>query len=344
MAVSSLPTLMPSASFFQAVFYRIRLGFIKLLTDTIMKILSLRGIGDPSIQPTFTKSYPCQPTLTHRIFVPKAWKSGDPALPLYIDLHGGGYALFRPQIDDKFCTWLANEHNILVISVQYLLAPAHKFPKPIYGVLNVITAILEDESLPAFDKSKVCIGGFSAGANLALTVPQLPELRGKVGGIIAFYPPTNFVTPVEETLASRPAHAGPDVLARLADLFKWGYISTGQDLADPLLSPVFANREDLPPKVCIIGCEFDMLCKNAEILANKLAGSGTGKRIGTDAAWEQNGIRWEMMIGRYHAFDTPLVEPRGAERRAKLDQRRKAMWSNADRVIWTPIQMDVLFL
>ncbi|KAH8812050.1 prolyl oligopeptidase-like protein [Xylogone sp. PMI_703] len=329
MVSPSLPVQMPSASFFQGVVHRIRIGFIRLLTDTIMNILDLPGIRDPSTQPTFKKSYPCQPTLTHRVFVPKTWKSGDPALPLYIDLHGGGYALFKPQVDDKYCSWLANQHNVLVISVQYLLGPTNLFPKPLYGVRDVILAIIEDDSLPAFDKLKVCVGGFSAGAGFSLTVTQLPELKGRIRGVVAFYPPTNYVTPVKESIAARPAHAGPDVLASLAELFKWGYVPVGQDLADPLLSPAFAKREDLPPKICIVGCEFDFLCKNAEILANRLAESGTGERTGTETAWEQNGIRWEMMRGKYHAFDMPLVQPRRAVKRAILDARSKAMWSGA---------------
>lgn len=234
--------------------------------------------------------------------MPKAWQGGDQVLPLYIDIHGGGYVLFKPQVDDRFCSWLANEYNMLVISVQYHLGPTHLFPKSIFGVRDIINAILEDDSLPAFDRSKVCVGGFSAGATLSLAVTQLPGLKGRIGGVVAYYPACNFVTPVKESIASRPANAGPDRLAALAELFKWGYIPAGHNLAEPLLSPAFAKREDFPPKVCIIGCEFDMLCKNSEILANRLAESGNGKRTGTDISWEQNGIRWEKMIGEYHGM------------------------------------------
>jgi acetyl esterase/lipase len=175
-----------------------------------------------------------------------------------------------------------------------------------------VKAILEDESLP-IDKKKVTIGGSSAGANLSLACAQDRSLQGKIGGLVAYYPPCEFVTSVEEKMASRPANAGKDPLEDVADMFNWGYFTADTNLMDPQLSPQYAERANLPPKMYIVGCDFDMLCKGSEIMAERFASVGDGKRTGTDDCWEMNGIKWERILGEHHgALSEVLLEIRSA--------------------------------
>jgi acetyl esterase/lipase len=168
-------------------------------------------------------------------------------------------------------------------------------------LLDVVKAVLEDESLP-FDKNKVVIGGSSAGANLALAITQDSSLQGKVGGVVAYYPPSDFTTPIKAALATRPKHAGEDTLGERAEMFNWAYFPAGQDLRDPQLSPRWAEQAKLPPKLYIVGCDFDMLCRDAEIMAETLASVGDGKRTGTDECWEKNGVKWERCLGEEHGM------------------------------------------
>jgi acetyl esterase/lipase len=179
------------------------------------------------------------------------------------------------------------------------LAPAHPYPKPIYALIDVVKAVLEDESLP-FDKKKVVIGGGSAGANLALATAQDSSLQGKFGGLVAYYPPCDFTTPVKTAISTRPKHAGKDPLADKAEMFNCAYFADDQDLRDPQLSPRWANRPKLPPKIYIVGCDFDMLCHDAEKMAESFASVGDGPRTGTDDCWEQNGVKWERCLGEEH--------------------------------------------
>jgi len=77
------------------LFYAIKLYLIKFVTKILLRVLNLPGIRKREHQPTFTKVYPIQPSLRHRVFFPKTYKSGDALLPLYLNLHGGGFALFK---------------------------------------------------------------------------------------------------------------------------------------------------------------------------------------------------------------------------------------------------------
>jgi acetyl esterase/lipase len=296
--IPSTPILPAPVSVWRRITYAVKLYLFKSLLTTFFSLGLLPGFRDRAILPTFTKVYPVQPTLTNRVFVPKSYKSGDPPLPLFLDIHGGGFALGSPFIDDKFCSHFAHDNGLLVISLDYPKAPAYPFPAAVHGLVDVVRVILEDDSLP-FDKKKVAIGGFSAGGNLAFAVSQNEHLRGKIGGVISYYPPVNFVTKTSEKLATRPANAGPDPLEHSAAMFNWAYVNQGQDLRDPLLSVTFIPRARLPPKIYLIGCERDMLCYEAEKMADKLAAKGTGKREGFDTCWELNGIKFEKILGRY---------------------------------------------
>jgi hypothetical protein len=105
-------------------------------------------------------------------------------------------------------------------------------------------------------------------------------------------------------MLTRPKGAAvpPDPLEHSVTMFDFGYASAGQDLRDPLLSVRFAERDKLPPKLCIVGCEFDMLCREAELFAEKMASVGSGERTGSEILWEQNGVRWEKILGELHGM------------------------------------------
>ena len=83
-------------------------------------------------------------------------------------------------------------------------------------------------------------------------------------------------------------------------MFDFGYTFVGQDLTDPLLSIKYAQRQSLPPKLCIFGCEYDLLCREAELFAEGMAKMGSGERTGSNSLWEMNGVRWEKILGELH--------------------------------------------
>jgi acetyl esterase/lipase len=287
----------PRRSLWQRIFLTIKVRFFKAIVTSFIKVSSLPGLRNKAIQPTYTKVYACQPTLINRIFIPKSYKSGD-VLPLYISIHGGGFVIGSPAMDDPFSSGFANDNKIILVSMDYPKAPESPYPAAVNALIETVKAVLADESLP-FDKSKIAIGGFSAGGNLSLAVAQDETLRNRIGGVTAYYPAMDFVSKGPEKMLTRPEGAPPDMLENAVAMFDYSYVPVGQDLRDPRLSVTFATRESLPSKICIIGCEFDLLCKEAELFAEKVAVGG-GERTGSEIIWEQNGVRWEKVLGEEH--------------------------------------------
>ncbi|THV55196.1 hypothetical protein BGAL_0012g00360 [Botrytis galanthina] len=294
------PIYYPTLPIWKRMAIWLKLHFTKTLTQIFVSIMVSPYVRGRASLPTFTKTYPIHSSLTHRIFIPPTYKSGDPPLPLYLDVHGGGFVFCFPAVDDEFCSYFSSKHNILVISLDYSKAPKATFPQPINELTDVVSSILEDESLP-FDRSKVAIGGFSAGGCCSLAVPQAPSLQGKIQGVCAFYPLCGFVTPPSVAIAARPASATKDLLEDLGPLFNYAYIPPGTDLCDPRLSVTYADRKMLPKKICMVGCEMDMLWYDAEFMAERLAGK---ERVESETVWEKDGIRWEKIMGVEHGFES----------------------------------------
>lgn len=195
---------------------------------------------------------------------------------------------------------------MLVVSLNYRKAPLHPFPTAPYDVAAVAKAVLEDELLP-IDKSRVAIGGFSAGGNLALSATQLPGLKGIVKAAVAYYPVVDFGHPSSVKLARRPYTDGPpDPLEHSAWFFDWGYLSPGQNRRDPLLSPCYAKPEDLPPWIYIIGAEWDMLRLEAQLMMHRLAGlDDRVEQLKPD--FEKGNYKWTMATGCSHNFTHGLI-------------------------------------
>ncbi|THY68696.1 alpha/beta-hydrolase [Aureobasidium pullulans] len=169
----------------------LRLWTLKLTIRTLLstvRFFKIKGYG--TLQPTYRKTYPIGARLMNEVWIPSSWKPGQ-SLPLYIDIHGGGFALGDPFHDDGWCNYLASKQNICVVSCDYRKSPGYFFPTQTNDLVEIITSILDDETLPV-DKSKICIGGFSAGGNLSLSVAQHENLQGKIKGLCLWYPSTDF--------------------------------------------------------------------------------------------------------------------------------------------------------
>ncbi len=81
-----------------------QLWTFKFFVTTALGLLRTVRRGEVNaVKPTYTKRYNVRPMLENRVFIPKRWKPGT-KLPLYIDIHGGGFALCDPQTgaDNRF--------------------------------------------------------------------------------------------------------------------------------------------------------------------------------------------------------------------------------------------------
>lgn len=87
-------------------------------------------------------------------------------------IHGGGYLIGHPKQDDRFLGQTAAELGIMVVSVDYRLAPEHPFPAPLDDCLNAWNWMAESARELAINPDKMVIGGQSAGAGLAAALAQ----------------------------------------------------------------------------------------------------------------------------------------------------------------------------
>ena len=313
------PLVTAPLPFSTRVSYAVRLWALKILVKCLRGFAKVLKSKPVCKRPTYIKKYPVRSMIRNRIFIPKSYKAGDRALPLYINIHGGGFALPGPDVDDDFARRFANKHSICVVSIGYRRAPRYFFPYPVHDCAALAEAVLDDPDLP-IDRKKTAIGGFSAGGNLALGAIQADGLKGRVSGVVGFYPIVDFARPVAQKLKDRPSTPGKkDVLAGTGSWFTWAYIPQDTDRTNPLLSPIFAKKEDLPPKICLIGCELDMLCKEAQDMAEDLAETEDGpkKDFADGVGWEKGGVRWEKVVGEEHAFDHSENNGEGGAARRK---------------------------
>ena len=277
------------------------------------------------LRPTIVKAYPCRPHLRNRIFIPKSHKPGD-ILPIYLDLHGGGFAICDAQFDDQFCSTFANRFDVLVVSVEYGTAPPNKFPGPTNDVVAIAKAAIEDESLPV-DKSRVVLGGFSAGGNLCLSAAQMPSLKDKIRGIVAWYPVTDLTLTPAEKQASRPYRNVKDLddMKDWGPVWDWGYIRPGQNIRDPLLSVRFAKKANLPKWIYMVGAEYDMLSNEAKQTVFDVAGLDKLERAEGEYGFEKGTYKWTLVRDVRHGFTHDLMDNRGKDEESMRLKRTEEM-------------------
>jgi acetyl esterase/lipase len=315
------PLLNPKLSLARRTRYFLQLWSLKIASAAGLSLVRLFKPIPAEFRPTHIKAYSCRPHLRNRIFIPRSHKPGQ-LLPLYLSSHGGGHALLSAQFDDHFCSTFANKFNILVVSIEYSLAPRSKFPGPTNDVVDIAQAVIKDGNLP-IDKERVVLGGFSTGGNLSLSASQMPVLRGMIKGIVAWYPVTDFSLSPAEKQASRLYRNSRD----FDDLKDWGpiwdcaYVPLGHDLKDPLLSPRYTKRERLPKWVFVVGAEFDMLVKEAREMVFDVAGADKIEREEGREGFEKEGYRWTLVRDVRHGFTYDLMDGKGREAK-DLDRKR----------------------
>ena len=254
----------------------------------------------PATQPDAWKVIPRRTYLyPSRVFKPRVKDAG--SLPLIIMVHGGGFLMNNPSVDDPLARFLADSCNCIVASIDYRKAPRHPFPAAYEDVLESILAFLSDSGndLP-IDRNKVFLCGSSAGGNLVLATAPDARLRGKLLGIIAMYPVANIVPTAAEQLATRPDPSIPDFLGDKWDDVLDIYARTTDDTAlrDPRLSQTYFNkRDDLPEHIFLLGCEHDMLYHEAKVMAEKLIDATASQTEQAADGLQAGGVRWTLVRG-----------------------------------------------
>ncbi|MFZ1399296.1 MAG: alpha/beta hydrolase [Candidatus Promineifilaceae bacterium] len=97
--------------------------------------------------------------------------------PALLWLHGGGYVIGRPEMDDATCAQFVQALGLKIISVDYRLAPKHPFPAGLDDSYQALTWLAAQAQQLGIDPTRIAIGGQSAGAGLAAALAQLAHDR-----------------------------------------------------------------------------------------------------------------------------------------------------------------------
>lgn len=112
-----------------------------------------------------------------RIYKPKSMAAPTPVL---IWLHGGGYVIGNPEMDDRGCAEYVRELGISVVSVGYRRAPKYPFPAGLEDSYSALKWVTSHAQQLGIDKNRIAIGGESAGGGLAAALAQLAHDRQEI--------------------------------------------------------------------------------------------------------------------------------------------------------------------
>ncbi len=100
------------------------------------------------------------------------------SLPVFVEIHGGGFIIGSPTMVDPFCDRVAVAAGAIVVSVDYRLAPENPYPAAVEDCYAALVWVSEHADELNIDRRRVSIGGQSAGGGLAAATVLLARERG----------------------------------------------------------------------------------------------------------------------------------------------------------------------
>jgi len=196
------------------------------------------------------------------------------ARPGLVFFHGGGWVVGDINVYDVVCRAIARRSGAVVVSVDYRLAPEHKFPAAVDDSYAATVWVYENAARLGFDSHRLAVGGDSAGGNLA-TVMAL-KCRDNGGPALALqvlvYPVTNLQS--FDTQSHREFADGYYLTGPLMEWFRALYLARPEDGANIHASPLLApDLRGLPPAL-VITAECDVLRDEGEAYGKRLQEAG----------------------------------------------------------------------
>jgi acetyl esterase len=194
-------------------------------------------------------------------------------LPVVVFFHGGGWVMGSIETHDVYCRQLAHASGWSVVSVDYRLAPEHKFPAGLEDAFAATRWVADHAGEIGVDERRIAVAGDSAGGNLAAAVALMARDRGglRVAFQLLMYPVLDhrFDTP------SYRENATGYHLTRAAMIWSWRhYLNSQQDGDSPYASPLRADDLSGLAATLMMTAEYDPLRDEGEDYAQRLAAAG----------------------------------------------------------------------
>jgi acetyl esterase len=248
------------------------------------------------------------PDVRVRVYRPE---TGEEAAPGLLYIHGGGFVLGNVDMVHTEVLQIADKVGVVVVSVDYRLAPEHPFPAPVEDCYAALTWLTDHADELGVDGSRLGVAGESAGGGLSAAVALLardrsgPRLCFQYLGMPQLDDRLN--TPSMESYTDTPLWNRPNVA------FSWAsYLGHGGTLdVSPYAAP--ARAEDLSnlPPAYVTTCEFDPLRDEGIIYAQRLLQAG----VSTELHHYPGTFHGSVMIRSARITDRMVADMRDALRR-----------------------------
>ncbi|WP_028921136.1 alpha/beta hydrolase [Pseudonocardia acaciae] len=215
-----------------------------------------------------------------RVYTPLPGSAPGP-VPVVVYFHGGGWVIGNLDVVDNPCRRLAAATGAVVVSVDYRLAPEHRYPAAFDDCYAATVWAAQHAAELGGDPTRVAVAGDSAGGNLAAAVALAARDRG--GPVLVaqllIYPVTDFDFGTESYRDNGDGY----LLNKATMQWFWAHYLGALDLGDdPYACPARSNDLAGLPAAYVATSEFDPLRDEGEAYARRLAEAGvkvTAKRF-----------------------------------------------------------------
>jgi acetyl esterase len=229
-----------------------------------------------------------------RIYTPKILRGTNGRAPCLVFFHGGGWVIGDVESHDVVCRKLAYEGELMVISVDYRLAPEHKFPSAVDDAIAATAWIADNAAKLGIDPARLSVGGDSAGGNLAAVVALAArDAKGfatplAIAGQVLIYPATDLAM-------THPSHREAETSILLTHtVIKWfcnHYLNGTADVHDWRASPARASKLVGLPPAYVLTAGADPLRDEGRDYAERLTQAGVA-------------VTYRHFPGQFHGFFT----------------------------------------
>ena len=193
-------------------------------------------------------------------------------LPTILYFHGGGFVIGSLEGYDLACRYFCARSGCAVVSVDYRLAPEHKFSAAVDDGVAAYRWLAAEATGLGLDPSRIVLAGDSAGGTIAAVAAQ--ELRGEP------HPPCLqwLIYPATDLAGNTASHksCGEGFLLTAADMawFRGHYLNSAAEIDDPRASPLRAADLGGVAPALVFTAGFDPLRDEGEAYANRLTAAG----------------------------------------------------------------------
>jgi acetyl esterase/lipase len=224
--------------------------------------------------------------------------------PVYLDIHGGALIMGGGELCRAFTAMTATATGMPTWGVDYRMPPRHPYPAGLDDCVAVYR-----ELLAVRDPADVVVGGSSAGGNLAAALMVRAREEGlPLPAALVLTTPELDLTESGDSFTTNLTF--DNVLGPLIEVNR--LYAAGHDLADPHLSPLFADVTGFPPTFLQAGTR-DLFLSNAVRMHRRLRTAGVEAELHVGEAMPHGGF------GGTAPEDAELA----AERRRFLDRHRR---------------------